>query len=86
MYDYSYGSINPLSPGLVSEEHFRLLIDISSVRSERIINALKAYFVDGKVRKKICEEFKLSAGYLSVKIREIQYLCCRVIELYPYFC
>ncbi|HGK5325254.1 TPA: PapB/FocB family fimbrial expression transcriptional regulator, partial [Salmonella enterica subsp. enterica serovar Wandsworth] len=75
-----------LSPGLVSEEHFRLLIDISSVRSERVINALKAYFVDGKIRRKICEEFKLSASYLSVKIREIQCLCSRVIDLYPYFC
>ncbi|EBS5579410.1 hypothetical protein DPU24_26140 [Salmonella enterica subsp. enterica serovar Oranienburg] len=86
MRDFSYSSVNPLSPGLVSEEHFRLLIDLSSVRSERMKNALKAYFVDGKVRKEICKQFKLSAGYLSVKIREIQCLCCRVIDLYPYFC
>lgn len=36
-----------LEPGAVSEEQFWLLVDISPIHSEKIILALKDYFVSG---------------------------------------
>lgn len=75
-----------LSPGMVSNEHFRKLIDISSVRSDKIINALHEYFVNGTARKIICEKHQVNPGYLSIKIREIQFLSRRILDIYPYFC
>ncbi|WP_279381301.1 hypothetical protein [Edwardsiella tarda] len=32
----------------------------------------------------ICERNHVNPGYLSIKIREIQALCRRILELYPY--
>ncbi|EAA8634470.1 hypothetical protein AHS86_23655 [Salmonella enterica subsp. enterica] len=84
MTTFHYGT--QLSPGTVAEEQFKLLIDISTIRSNRIIVALKDYFVQGVTRKEICKKYNLSAGYLSVKIKEIQMLCRQIIEIYPYFC
>ncbi|ELP5543946.1 hypothetical protein QTR52_004368 [Salmonella enterica] len=81
---FPYGT--QLSPGTVAEEQFKLLIDISTIRSNRIIVALEEYFVQGVTRKEICNKYKLSAGYLSVKIKEIQILCRQIIDIYPYFC
>lgn len=76
---------NTLSPGQVSNEQFRMLIDISSVRSDKVINALQAYFVNGIARNTICEEYHVNPGYLSIKIREIQSLSRKIIDIYPYY-
>ncbi|MGY0160834.1 adhesin biosynthesis transcription regulatory family protein [Edwardsiella tarda] len=73
-----------LRPGEVTEEQFRLLIDISSIRSTKVILALRDYFVLGHSRKLICERNHVNPGYLSIKIREIQALCRRILELYPH--
>ncbi|EAQ3218741.1 hypothetical protein C2O24_19955 [Salmonella enterica] len=75
-----------LSPGMVSDEHFRRLIDISTVRSDKVINALQEYFVNGTARNAICERYQVNSGYLSIKIREIQSLSRRILDIYPYFC
>lgn len=75
-----------LSPGMVSNEHFRRLIDISAVRSDKVINALQEYFVNGTARNIICEKHNVSPGYLSIKIREMQFLSRRILDIYPYFC
>ncbi|EAA7540346.1 chaperone protein FaeE [Salmonella enterica] len=40
-----------LEPGAVSEEQFWLLVDISPIHSEKIILALKDYFVSGYLRR-----------------------------------
>lgn len=73
-----------LQPGEVTEEQFRLLVDISSVRSTKVILALRDYFVLGHSRKLVCERNQVNPGYLSIKIREIQALCRRILELYPH--
>ncbi|EBW2193852.1 hypothetical protein CSU57_05870 [Salmonella enterica subsp. enterica serovar Infantis] len=76
---------NILFPGQVSNDQFFLLIDISPVRSDKVINALQEYFVSGEKRKVICEKYQVNPGYLSIKIREIQILSRRILEMYPYF-
>lgn len=73
-----------LQPGEVTEEQFRLLVDISPVRSAKVIMALRDYFVLGHSRKLVCEHNQVNPGYLSIKIREIQALCRRILELYPH--
>ncbi|EJH8995741.1 hypothetical protein NF634_002869 [Salmonella enterica] len=75
-----------LTPGMVSNEHFLILIDISAIRSEKVIKALQEYFVNGTPRNIICEKNQVSPGYLSLKIREMQFLSRRIMDIYPYFC
>ncbi|EDS3841710.1 hypothetical protein GUD61_000478 [Salmonella enterica] len=78
-------SKNILFPGTVPAEQFYLLIDISSLRSSKVIKALHDYFVLGHTRNDVCEEFQVNSGYLSIKIREIQLLCRKLLDMYPYF-
>ncbi|EMI7380127.1 hypothetical protein V6973_004072 [Salmonella enterica] len=75
-----------LTPGMVCNEHFVILIDISAIRSEKVIKSLQEYFVNGTARNIICEKNKVNPGYLSLKIREIQCLSRRIMDIYPYFC
>ncbi|EAX4341532.1 hypothetical protein A0P73_22765, partial [Salmonella enterica] len=43
------------------------------------------YFVLGHTRSDVCEEFQVNPGYLSIKIKEIQLLCRKLLDMYPYF-
>ncbi|ENR1882776.1 PapB/FocB family fimbrial expression transcriptional regulator [Escherichia coli] len=78
-------SLKPLLPGKVVEEQFLLIIDISSIRSEKIKTALWDFFVLGEKRNKICEQYNVNQGYLSLKIKEIQSLVVKLKKLSPYF-
>lgn len=44
-----------LVSGRVCEDQFRLLVDMSSIRSEKMVQALQEYLVQGKSRIAICE-------------------------------
>ncbi|HCP5802217.1 TPA: adhesin biosynthesis transcription regulatory family protein [Escherichia coli] len=70
-----------LRPGKVDKKQFVLLIDISSIRSYKVINALEDYFVNGKNRKEICDNHKINQGYLSLKIRELQDISLRIYNI-----
>ncbi|WP_139762676.1 PapB/FocB family fimbrial expression transcriptional regulator [Citrobacter sp. A316] len=61
-----------LISGTVPEDVFWLLIELSAIRSEKIINALKGYFVEGKSRKYLCDEFRVNNGYLSTSIARVE--------------
>ncbi|MEE7176174.1 PapB/FocB family fimbrial expression transcriptional regulator [Escherichia coli B12:H4] len=63
-----------LVPGAVDQKFFELLIEISSLRSEKVIAALQDYFVYGKNRARISIQRNVNQGYLSLKIRELQNL------------
>ena len=80
-----YQSISYLNPGEVSEKHFRLLMDISSIRGEKIICALRAFFVEGKTRREIYSIYNINQGNLSRKIEELQELSQSIMALYPYY-
>lgn len=43
------------SPGSMSIEHFKCLVEISSINSQKTIMAMEDYFVHGKTRKEACE-------------------------------
>ncbi|WP_045438152.1 PapB/FocB family fimbrial expression transcriptional regulator [Citrobacter sp. S-77] len=80
-----YEKISKLEPGTVEQEHFSLLINISSIRSRKVIHALEDYFVNGVKRKIICERYNVNPGYLSLKIREIQSVSSMVYRALPFY-
>lgn len=70
-----------LHPGKVPEQYFRKLTDISSIRSGKVISALYDHFVRGRTRIHVSKEYYVCQGYLSVKIKELHSLNCKVNEL-----
>ncbi|EHL2886984.1 hypothetical protein KDH02_004789, partial [Salmonella enterica] len=70
--------------GMMTEEQFTMLIDISSIRSTKVIQALKDYFVIGKKRGVICELHNVNQGYLSIKIREVLNLYKKILKMNLY--
>ena len=71
--------------GKVNKELFFILIDISSIRSEKVINALTDFFVYGCSRNTVCEKYNVNQGYLSIKIKELQLLGRKIKDVIPYY-
>lgn len=74
-----------LTPGAISEEMFDILIDISAIRSKKVICALKGFFVDGRTRADVCEAYDVNPGYLSTKIKSLLSLVNKVLSFYLYY-
>ncbi|HBA9300924.1 TPA: transcriptional regulator [Escherichia coli] len=74
-----------LSSGSVSEDVFWLLIEISTIRSEKLIKALYDYLVLGSSRKAICETYDVNNGYFSTTLHRIQRVNQIVSELIPFY-
>ncbi|EHM1654532.1 transcriptional regulator [Salmonella enterica subsp. enterica serovar Saintpaul] len=74
-----------LSPGGVHLEHFRLLANISGIRSEKILIALESFLVRGLTRQQSCELAGVSPASISVKLRQMQGVNRAVIELQPWY-
>ncbi len=63
-----------LRPGTVQPEHFRLLINISNIHSEKVVRALERHLVHGIIRKEACFDEGVSAGFFSQKLKQLQYI------------
>ncbi|EBB3986439.1 hypothetical protein ACEL77_003352 [Salmonella enterica subsp. enterica serovar Saintpaul] len=74
-----------LYQGFVTEEHFALLVEMSTIRSDKIRKALNEYFVDGVSRAKVCEKHNVTQGCLSVKIKNLQRLSKLVYESQSFY-
>lgn len=74
-----------LMPAEVPEEQFWLLIEISSIHSERIIQALKDYLVSGYSRKAVCERYGVNNGYFSTSLGRLHRINQMVWRLAPYY-
>ncbi|EDS3841722.1 hypothetical protein GUD61_000494 [Salmonella enterica] len=62
-----------LRSGEVHPEHFRMLIEVSSIHSPKIILAMEDFLVRGIPRKIACEIHGVSPGYVStLTIKQIQ--------------
>lgn len=70
-----------LTPGKVSESLFWLLVELSPLRSEKVILALKGFLVLGYTRREVCDEYKVSYGYFSVALRRIRHVSDVIGEL-----
>ena len=74
-----------LYPGKVSIEHFEMLIELSGIRSKRVIMALERYLVGGEKRKTLCEANSVSLSYFSVKLKQLHNCSVLVMKLCPYY-
>ncbi|ELO5001015.1 adhesin biosynthesis transcription regulatory family protein [Escherichia coli] len=74
-----------LSPGKMSEHHFWLLADVSSLHSEKVINALRDFLVFGYTRKEACERHNVSPGYFSGALNRFQRVNQTVDKLVPFY-
>ncbi|MEL8365119.1 PbsX family transcriptional regulator [Escherichia coli] len=70
---YSTFSVK-LTAANICNEHFWLLIELSGVRSEKIIMSLKDYLVDGFSKKEACEKNGVSLSYFSVTLKKLSYI------------
>ncbi|WNI88058.1 PapB/FocB family fimbrial expression transcriptional regulator [Citrobacter portucalensis] len=74
-----------LRSGEVHPEHFRMLIEVSSIHSPKIILAMEDFLVRGIPRKIACETHGVSPGYVSISLKKLQHLSCSVVMMYPYY-
>lgn len=74
-----------LMPAEVPEEKFWLLVEISSIHSERIIQALKDYLVFGYSRKVVCERYGVNNGYFSTSLGRLHRINQMAWKLAPYY-
>ncbi|EFH5765124.1 transcriptional regulator [Escherichia coli] len=61
-------------PGKVPEDFFWALMELSPLRSEKVIRALKDFLVFGYTRKEVCERYGVSYGYFSVALKRTRHV------------
>ncbi|EMD9074607.1 transcriptional regulator PefB [Salmonella enterica] len=74
-----------LIPAKVNEEHFWLLIGISSIHSEKIIQALRDYLVFGVSRKGVCERYEVNNGYFSTSLNRLSRISQAAAQMVVYY-
>lgn len=74
-----------LWPGMMPEEQFWLLVSISPIHSEKVINALMDFMVQGYDRKAACERHGVSQGYFSGAIDRFWRTHQTVNRLIPFY-
>ncbi|EGI6182058.1 PabB family transcriptional regulator [Salmonella enterica subsp. houtenae serovar 51:z4,z23:-] len=70
-----------LAPGKVPENLFWALIELSPLRSEKVIRALRDFLVLGYTRKEVCEKYEVSYGYFSLSLKRIRHIDDVVFQL-----
>lgn len=63
-----------LMPGNVQEDFFWALIELSPLRSEKVVRALRDFLVLGYTRKEVCEKYNVSYGYFSVALKRVRHV------------
>lgn len=68
-----YGYRN-LPPASFCDEHFWLLMELSGIRSDKIMLSLREYLVEGFSRKEICDRNGISSSYFAICLNKISYI------------
>lgn len=71
--------------GKVHAKHFRLLVELSSVRSKKGIYALEGFLVKGRGLKEMCNEHGITPSYFNSALRKLQEINHSVIKALPYY-
>lgn len=74
-----------LTPGRVDKVEFRLLMELTSINSARMVNALEAFLVMGHPRDEVCRCYKVNAGYFSQRLKVVNRVSQIVGALLPYY-
>lgn len=81
----SRGGANCLRSGKIDDIQFALLIEISSIHSEKVILSLKDYLVHGYSRKEACNRHNVSLSYFSCALKRLNKVNQAVSWLVPYY-
>ncbi|MJN97651.1 transcriptional regulator [Salmonella enterica subsp. enterica] len=81
----SSGVVNSLKSGKIDDIQFALLIEISSIHSEKVILSLKDYLVYGYTRKEACDRHNVSLSYFSCALKRLKKVNQAVSWLAPYY-
>lgn len=71
---------------LLSDEQFDLLMELSSIHSQKVILAMHDHLVKGDLCKVVCEKYAVNAGYLSVCIGRLRRIERSVSKLARFYC
>lgn len=74
-----------LVPGKITGDQFCLLVEMSSIRSEKMVQALQEYLVQGKSRILICENYNLGSSHFSISLDRLQRLSYLASQLSRYY-
>ncbi|TQO04743.1 UNVERIFIED_ORG: adhesin biosynthesis transcription regulatory protein [Citrobacter freundii] len=75
-----------LIPGHVADTQFWSLVGISSMHSDKIINALFDFLVKGKPRKEACISYGVNSGHFSIGLNRLQHISHAVAKMAEYYC
>ncbi|ECU3284685.1 transcriptional regulator [Salmonella enterica subsp. enterica serovar Javiana] len=75
-----------LIPGSVTDAHFWSLVGISSMHSDKIINALFDFLVKGKPRKEVCISYGVNSGHFSIGLNRLQHISHAAAKMAEYYC
>ncbi len=73
-YTYTHYRYGSLDINNISNEHFWLLIELSAIRSNKIIMSLRDYLVDGFSKQEACDRNDVSQSYFSISLKKILYI------------
>lgn len=74
-----------LVPGFIPEEQFWLLVGASSMRSDKVVNALLDYLVNGLSRKDACVRYDVNSGHFSIGLNRLQQLSHTAAKLSKFY-
>lgn len=57
----------------ICSAHFCLLIELSGVRSDKVIMSLRDHLVDGMSKKHACQKNDVSLSYFSLSLKKLLY-------------
>ncbi|ELL3233718.1 TPA: transcriptional regulator [Escherichia coli] len=74
-----------ITAGELPEEQFWLLIDISPIYSEKLINAMREHLVYGISRKEVCGKYCVSNSYLSTGLNKLYHVNRTILKLICFY-
>ncbi|EFN6235600.1 PapB/FocB family fimbrial expression transcriptional regulator [Escherichia sp. E4742] len=74
-----------LVSGLIPEAQFWLLINASSIRSDKVVNALFDFLVNGLSRKESCARYNVNSGHFSIGLGRLQQLSHTAAKLSVFY-
>lgn len=74
-----------LAKGRVHNRHFKLLVEVSHLRSTKIIRALEGYLVQGKEAKDVCDQYRITSSYFLIALRRLQEISCCISCMIHYY-
>ena len=69
----------------IPEKQFWLLVELSGIRSDKIILSLREYFVCGLSKQEACERNNVALSYFSVSVKKIRRTHNIIVEISDYY-